>query len=61
MQKSRLSSIVESQEQELGVLVEQSKGGQDVPDCTELSAERQEQRRIVCMLHTPVDHPHLEG
>ena len=32
MQKSGLSGIIESQEQELGVLVEQSEGGQDVPD-----------------------------
>lgn len=32
MQKSSLSGIIESQKQELGVLVEQSEGGQDVPD-----------------------------
>ncbi len=32
MQKSGLSGIVESQEQELGVLVKEAQGGQDVPD-----------------------------
>ena len=33
VEESRLSGIIESQEQELGVLIEQSEGGQDVPDC----------------------------
>ena len=32
VQEGSLSGIIESQKQELGVLVEQSEGGQDVPD-----------------------------
>lgn len=32
VQQGRLSGIVETQEQQLGVLIEESKGGQDVPD-----------------------------
>ena len=35
MQKSRLSGIVEAEEEELGVLVEQAEGGQDIVDCAE--------------------------
>lgn len=32
MQQSRLSRIIQTQEQELGMLVKEAKRGQDVPD-----------------------------
>lgn len=35
VQKGRLSGIVEAEEEELGVLVEQAEGGQDIVDCAE--------------------------
>ena len=35
MQKGRLSGIVKAEEEELGVLVEQAEGGQDIVDCAE--------------------------
>ena len=33
MQESRLASVVETEEEELGVLVQQPKRGEDIPDC----------------------------
>lgn len=36
VQESRLSGIIETEEQELGVLVEQAKGGQNIVDYSKI-------------------------
>lgn len=40
MQKGRFAGIVKAEEQQLRVLVEQTKVGQDVPDCPGVSLRR---------------------
>lgn len=37
VQKSRLSGIIEAEKEEFGVLVEQTEGGEDVPDYTRVA------------------------
>lgn len=69
VQKRRLSCIVEAEEEQLGVLVQQAEGGEDIVDYVAkhqcVSASLPSPGAPVAELgpwaeHTPVDNPHLD-
>jgi hypothetical protein len=66
VKKGRLAGVVKTQEQQLGVLVQQAEAGEDIVDYSESS--RQMSARDAPMMprsgegeHTPVDYPHRCG
>jgi hypothetical protein len=62
VQQSRLSGIVETKEEQLGVLIEESQGGQDVPDYHISTSAYFHGRSHPWhgSSRTPTDHPHIE-
>lgn len=66
VQQSRLSGVVETEEQQLGVLVKQAERREDVVDCrgkntisVSASGPGAARTRTCGKQHTPVDNPHL--
>ncbi len=69
VEKSRLSGIVETEEEELGVLVKQTKRREDVVNCSSnLGSAFLDSAHVEMFprpaeegMHTPVDNPHGSG
>jgi hypothetical protein len=66
MQQSRLSGIIQTEEQEFGMLVQESQRRKSIPDCGKMKVSVLSLKRLSLAfgdfpedLLTPVDNPHL--